>query len=89
MSDEWFVCPHCGAKVKAKALSCPECGADDSTGWSDGAEYSDDPIADFDYEESMESEFGDSKKRLAIVGCDCRRLLLLLCFELSALNNRC
>jgi len=32
--DEFFVCPHCDARVKMNALSCPECGSDDETGWS-------------------------------------------------------
>jgi RNA polymerase subunit RPABC4/transcription elongation factor Spt4 len=30
-----FICPFCGAFVPAGALSCPECGSDESTGWSD------------------------------------------------------
>ncbi|HEY1011898.1 MAG TPA: zinc ribbon domain-containing protein, partial [Herpetosiphonaceae bacterium] len=29
-----FDCQHCGAIVPAGALACPECGADDQTGWS-------------------------------------------------------
>ncbi len=31
---DWFVCPVCGEEVDADALACPECGADDRTGWS-------------------------------------------------------
>jgi len=30
-----FVCPHCGAELPAKAKFCPECGSDDTTGWSE------------------------------------------------------
>ena len=37
--DDWFTCPVCGEVVPAKALACPECGADDETGWSELAEY--------------------------------------------------
>ena len=46
-------CPNCGAQVRPKALACPQCGADDDTGWSEraGAQRLDLPDADFDYEE--------------------------------------
>ncbi len=30
-----FICPFCGALVPLGASSCPECGSDESTGWSD------------------------------------------------------
>ena len=33
--NNYFVCPHCDARVDINALSCPECGSDDETGWSD------------------------------------------------------
>ncbi len=38
MSD-YFVCPNCGAEVPVKALSCPECGSDEETGWSEDTMY--------------------------------------------------
>ena len=38
MSD-YFVCPNCGAEVSLKALSCPECGSDEKTGWSEDTRY--------------------------------------------------
>ncbi|MGB0766772.1 MAG: hypothetical protein ACPGYV_03580 [Phycisphaeraceae bacterium] len=37
--DDWFTCPICGEVVRARALACPGCGADDETGWSEDAEY--------------------------------------------------
>ena len=37
--DDWFTCQVCGEVVDAKALACPGCGADDDTGWSEGAAY--------------------------------------------------
>ena len=33
------VCPNCEAEVPAGARACPECGADESTGWSPGAQH--------------------------------------------------
>ncbi|MEM9217915.1 MAG: zinc ribbon domain-containing protein [Cyanobacteria bacterium P01_F01_bin.150] len=37
--SEFFRCPICGTEVSSKARSCPECGADEETGWSDAAQY--------------------------------------------------
>ena len=34
MNDD-FVCPHCGAELPARAKFCPECGSDETTGWSE------------------------------------------------------
>lgn len=38
-NDDWFTCPVCGEQVPGNALACPQCGADDETGWSEDAEY--------------------------------------------------
>ena len=49
-------CPNCGAAVPARAPACPECGADEDTGWNDDA-YAQDlglPDEDFDYDEFVE-----------------------------------
>ena len=60
-SDDWFVCPHCGATVRSDAASCPECGSDDNTGWAEDADkwaediptgYAEDD--EFDYDEFVE-----------------------------------
>lgn len=40
MSD-YFICPNCGAEVPVKSLSCPECGSDEKTGWSEDTMYDD------------------------------------------------
>jgi DNA-directed RNA polymerase subunit RPC12/RpoP len=67
--EDYFNCPYCGAEVKKNALACPECGSDDSTGWSDGPDdMSILPPDDFDYEESLKREFGDDKKAPLIPG---------------------
>ena len=61
MSPE--VCPNCGGDVPRNALACPECGADEKTGWSEAAKYDglDLPDEDFDYNEYVEREFGAKK----------------------------
>ena len=54
MPDDEFICPNCGAEVPAKAKACPECGADEKTGWSDNTIYDGTDIEDpdeFDYED--------------------------------------
>ena len=38
MSD-YFYCPNCGAEVPIKAKSCPDCGSDEKTGWSEDTMY--------------------------------------------------
>jgi len=38
MSD-YFDCPNCGAEVPIKAKSCPDCGSDENTGWSEDTMY--------------------------------------------------
>ena len=60
-------CPVCGEEVPRNALACPECGADHNSGWredADSIDASDD--AEFDYEEFVEREFGDSPKPAGI-----------------------
>jgi hypothetical protein len=67
MSPE--VCPVCGAEVPPNAKSCPECGADEKTGWSEEARTSglDLPDEDFDYGEFVKREF-EGDKRLKPLG---------------------
>ena len=75
--DDYFVCPHCGAEVRAGARSCPECGSDDQTGWAEDSNaagidlptgYGDDD--EFDYDEFVRREFGGlsrlSPRRLVV-----------------------
>lgn len=59
-----FDCPQCGERVPAGRRSCPACGADERTGWSEEAELygADEPTGyaddEFDYEQFVEEEFG-------------------------------
>ena len=55
------ICPICGAEVPRTAKSCPECGADHDTGWSEEAYASGLDLPgddDFDYDEFTKKEFG-------------------------------
>jgi len=58
------ICPNCGAEVPSRARACPECGADEQTGWSDKAqaERLGVPDDDFDYEEFVKEEFRTGNK---------------------------
>lgn len=53
-------CPHCGHELKKNAIFCPHCGSDETTGFSDGARFSNEELPD--YEEILENEFGDNRK---------------------------
>lgn len=58
------ICPACGAEVPPDALACPECGSDETTGWSrDSAVYDglDLPGGEFDKEEFARHEAGESR----------------------------
>ena len=57
------VCPNCGAEVPPNARACPECGADENTGWSEEARQSDLGLPDdeFDYDDFVKREFGGEK----------------------------
>lgn len=56
--DDWFACPHCGAKVAAGAGFCRACGASAESGWNDDeiGRAEDD---DFDYDDFVRREFPD------------------------------
>jgi len=59
------ICPNCDCAVPAGARACPECGADESTGWSPGARCDRlgirDPDEEFDYGAFVKTEFGPRK----------------------------
>lgn len=54
-----FACPHCGEDVPAKRRSCPHCGASENDGW--GEDDTDLEDGEFDYDEYVEREFGQSR----------------------------
>ncbi len=56
-NHDFFRCNNCGEEVSLKAKSCPNCGADDETGWKDGINsYLIEDDDDFDYEEVLARE---------------------------------
>ena len=59
------VCPNCGAIVPPNAKCCPECGADEQTGWSDSAQADRLGIPDenFDYDKFVKEEFSPSSPK--------------------------
>jgi predicted nucleic acid-binding Zn ribbon protein len=63
---KFFHCPVCGEEVKVGARMCPECGADEKTGWNQDylrQDYIYDdldlPDEEFDYEAFIRKEFGN------------------------------
>lgn len=79
-------CPVCGAEVPSRAKACPECGADDETGWSERARSDALGIPDdsFDYQDFVEREFkGRKPKRKLQPLWFAAALILILLFALA------
>jgi len=59
------ICPNCGAEVPPNAKACPECGSDETTGWSEKvhADNLNLPDEEFDYDEFVKEEFGHGATR--------------------------
>ena len=59
------ICPNCGAELPRRARACPECGADEATGWSEnaGGENLDLPGGQFDYDDFVSQEFGSASPK--------------------------
>jgi predicted nucleic acid-binding Zn ribbon protein len=58
-------CPVCGEAVPAGRKSCPNCGANARSGWSDETHGDglDLPTPDFDYQDYVRKEFGRGSRR--------------------------
>jgi hypothetical protein len=68
--------------VPAKAKACPECGADEKTGWADDTIHEEDP-ADFNYEDWKRREgVGKPTSRQVVIWAVAVLLLALLLFLL-------
>ena len=60
------ICPVCGEDVPRNAKACPECGADERSGWREDADAIDAagaPEDEFDYERFVADEFGEPRKK--------------------------
>ena len=60
------ICPICGEEVPRNAKACPECGADERTGWKEGAHEIGAVGAveeKFDYDRFLNEEFGTPKQK--------------------------
>jgi hypothetical protein len=56
-------CPVCGEYVPRGAAACPECGADERSGWREAAaDGLDLPDEEFDYDSFVQKEFGREVK---------------------------
>jgi len=55
-------CPICGEEVPPRALACPECGADENSGWREDGEDEE----SFDYDEFVEREFKAGRPRRSL-----------------------
>ena len=86
------ICPVCGSEVPERAKACPECGADEKTGWSEKARYDalgipDDP-EEFDYNEFVEREFEGKKPHRSKTGLwFVVALVLVFLFALAIFQN--
>ena len=61
MNEAPEICPVCGEEVPRGAKACPECGADELSGWREDADETgglDLPDEEFDYDEFVKKEFG-------------------------------
>ncbi len=59
-------CPYCGSPIRRTASSCPVCGSDERTGWSDGRYLDGIDLPDEDeYDEMVAKEFGLKSERKA------------------------
>ena len=71
MSTAPEVCPVCGEDVPRGVAACPECGADDRSGWREDAGATDGldlPDEEFDYDNFARREFGKSEVKPEGIG---------------------
>jgi predicted nucleic acid-binding Zn ribbon protein len=91
MAETPEICPVCGTGVPERARACPECGADEKTGWSEKARYDALGIPDddsFDYEDFINREFEGKKPRRRNAWLwAAAALLLLSVFALAFFRN--
>lgn len=83
-------CANCGAEIPRHAKACPECGADERTGWRETSVYDDLDLPDSAYEDDAAPKRAPATPRVNgiawywwVVG-----VALLVLFALGALALR-
>lgn len=85
MSQEYWNCPFCNEEIAVDAKSCPFCGSDEETGWSEEC-YMDGVLpAESDYDASVEEEFGKEKAPHESRGAYIIIALVVIAFIVSAI----
>lgn len=79
-TNRTFPCPVCGFEVRQGSASCPQCGSDERTGWSDRTYLDGIDLPDeVDYNEIAQNEFGAAPgKKMKISWIVVVAVLLLL-----------
>ena len=57
-------CANCGTAIPRNAKACPECGADERTGWRETSVYDDLDLPESAWSEDEKSETGRSTPRV-------------------------
>ena len=57
-------CANCGARIPRGAKSCPECGADERTGWRETSIYDDLELPESAYDDEEQSPRRPSSPRV-------------------------
>jgi RNA polymerase subunit RPABC4/transcription elongation factor Spt4 len=76
------VCPQCGSLIPDRATSCPDCGADEDTGWNEAATAQrlglpEDPD-DFAYDQFVRDEFEEKPSNRLHPGWVLTAVMLLI-----------
>jgi hypothetical protein len=83
------ICPACGSNVPPDSRACPECGADEETGWNEKASIYDNtdlPDPGFNYDEFLQTEFPDGKKSGRFPNKTATALILLTVLLLAVIS---
>lgn len=57
-------CANCGASIPRGAKACPECGADEKTGWREASVYDGLDLPDDAFDDGADRGSGSSPKRI-------------------------
>ena len=64
-----LICPNCGEIISERDKSCPHCGSDENTGWSNEAYLNRLGVSSYDeeiYQETVQKEFGGEKRHTSL-----------------------